>query len=212
MTIAKAPPKLRQLPDGLINGSKVFEEILAALPQRDLAVIDISSRAERYMYLSAEYLKEFHTRKYRSGEVKATLKDLRENGIKLLDALNLGIGAVVEAYNASMDRDDPTLGDMERITDRFVGVLDRVCIPHDNEIGRKRGEVARIIVRQAAKDFKDITGKEPSRSYKNGFVEFVQKLFAASGVRDNSDNSVREFLKEGAKENPYDFIRKLLEE
>jgi hypothetical protein len=63
MTIARAPPKFRQLPDGLINGSKVFEEILAALPQRDLAVIDISSRAERYMNLSSEYMREFHSRK-----------------------------------------------------------------------------------------------------------------------------------------------------
>jgi hypothetical protein len=198
MTIARAPPKFRQLPDGLINGSKVFEEILAALPQRDLAVIDISSRAERYMNLSSEYMREFHSRKYRKIEMDNALKDIRKKAYELLDSLRRSGAAIVGAYNAGTLREDPTLGETEHMTEAFVLALDRVSVPDDNKRGPKSNDGVHKIARQAAKDFEDITGKKPNRSAnRGGFVDFLYKLLRESGAKDKSPaNLARDVLAE----------------
>jgi hypothetical protein len=138
VTIAKAPPLFSQLPPGLIDGTTVFEEILAALPLRDLAVIEFASSAERYVYLASVHMTEHHTRKYRKGETDNSLKALRKNGYALLDSLRRTAGPLVGAYNATTARADPTLGQVERAVEAFVLALDRIQVPDDNEKARKR--------------------------------------------------------------------------
>ena len=196
MTIAKPPPPFSRAPNGLA-GPKVFLDILTALPLRDLAVIDFPSRAERYVYLTLDYVKEVHIRKYRPREIEKLLSDLKNKGSELLNALKCTGGPVIEAYNATRDKGDPTFGGMERVTETFLHALERVQTPDDSERGRKRAESVRVIVRQAAEDFKDITGNAPSRSTnREGFIDFVKKLFEVSGVRENPDHFVRDLLEE----------------
>jgi hypothetical protein len=209
VTEAKRRPRLSRLPPGLLDQS-IFEQILQDLPQRE-GLPDHAARAERYVCLASEYTREFHTRKYRSGEINEALIDLKRKAAAYLEALRKSVGMIVDVYNEAAERDDwkvrreerdlndhlwpasiPTIGETERITEAFLIELNRVQVPETDERGKKPIECAWAIVKQAATDFENITGKKPTRSNKaGGFVDFVRKLFAAISVQGNPDHYVR---------------------
>jgi hypothetical protein len=215
VTKALQRPKYEKYPPGLVDQSR-FETILRDLPrQPELpSAFDYATRAERYVCLAAEYVREFHTPKYRAGEVHKAMIALREKGQEYLKALKQSGKLIVDVYNDAANHHEwkvrrlgqdapgrfgpdaiPTIGEAERITEAFLDELSRVHVADTGERGEKASESARAIVKQAAEDFERITGTKPSRATKRGrFIGFVEQIFEAAGVHGNPDYYVRHYL------------------
>jgi hypothetical protein len=215
VTEAKRRPRFSQSPPGLVDQS-IFEKILRDLPLREelrgvAPELDYTTRAERYVYLTANYVREFHTQKYRPGEINEALIDLRRKAAAYLEVLQKSVGMIVDVYNEAAQRDElkaqgdernasghsgpasiPTIGEAQKVTEAFLAELDRVQVDDTGERGRKRSEAVGAIAKQAMMDFEDITGKKPNRSNKAGsLTEFVSDIFKAASVQESTDHYLR---------------------
>jgi hypothetical protein len=162
----------------------------------DACLDGIVQRAAPYEELARLYAILHRAGKARPTEAAKHLAETRKLAFALADHMARAPGPMVDAYGRVAGEYDLAPNASADALTALVRTLDRADIKGRTLKGPLPNGYARKIACQAASDYRDLTGRTPSRSYKSDFPGFVEEIFRACGVNERPDTIIKEFLAE----------------
>jgi hypothetical protein len=168
----------------------------------DACLDGIAQRAAPYEELARLYAilhRALSIAKDRPTEAAKHLAETRKLAVALADHMARAPGPMVTAYGMVAGECDLAPAAWADALNALVRTLCRADIKGRTLKGPPPNDYARKIACQAANDYRDLTGRTPSRSYKSDFPGFVEEIFRACRVNERPDTIIKEQLRAVAK-------------